>query len=169
MSHCSRGMTMVVLNALLSVTAASAEPLDRLLRAEIESLSARLTDGFATFDHADAHYAARSTPLANHVVVLFGLTSWGGGNGSRQFMAVVRRNDESIEFPDGRRARPYQLMGVVQIGSDFDRWFKTVELRKDRVVRSGRRWTNRDAHCCPSLDVHAAYQISERGLNEVTR
>ena len=169
MKSYSRGIALVLLlNALLG-TSVAAEPLDKLLQAEIESLAAKLTDGFATFDHADAHWGAKDTPLADRVVVLFGLTSWGGGNGSRQFMAVVQRNDESIEFPDGRRTRPYQLMGLVQVGGDFDRWFKTVELRQDRVMLSGRRWTKGDAHCCPSGDARTVYRVTERGLNEVTR
>jgi len=67
----------------------------------------------------------------------------------------------------GRRKR--QLIGLVQVGNDFDRWFKHVELRQDRAILSGGRWTKSDAHCCPSAEARAVYRISKHGLNEVTR
>jgi hypothetical protein len=160
---------MALLIAFVSVTANAAEPPDRLLQAEIESLAAKLTDGVATLDHADTYFGAKGTPQSDEVVVLFAMTSWAGGNGSRQFMAVLGRDDASNQVPNGRRARRYQLLGLVAVGSDSDRWFKHVELRGDRVMLSGGRWLKGDAHCCPSGDARAVYQISERGLNEVTR
>ncbi len=166
----SRVLTLVaLLNALLGTTLA-AEPLDELLQAEIDSLAAKLTDGVAYLGAApEAHWGEEKTPLANHVVVLFVLTSWAGGNGSRQFMAVMEHNDEPIEFPNGRRFRPYRLVGVVQVGRDFDRAFKTVELRQDRVILGGHRWLKGDAHCCPSGETRAVYRVTERGVNEVPR
>jgi hypothetical protein len=155
--------------ALGAMPTRAAQPLDALLRAEVEGLAAMLSDGFARFDHADAQYGLNDTPFAERVVVLFSLTSWGGGNGSRQFLAVMERNDASVEFPDGRRARHYQLIGVIQVGDDFERWFKSFSLQGDRVVLKGRRWTKGDAHCCPSLDTDSSYRVTSHGLSEVTR
>jgi hypothetical protein len=125
-----------------------------------------LSDGHAQFDGADATYGpARDTPFAGRVVVLLGLGGWGGGNGSRQFLAVMER----LVYATRARARTspaYRLVGVVQVGADYDRWFKIVELQGDRVVLRGRGWTKNDAHCCPSLDTSAVYRVTERGINE---
>lgn len=160
---------VALLTVLLTGTVDAAESLDPVLYAEIQRLAATLTDGFAMLDQADSYPGAKGTRLADHSIVVMAFSGWGGGNGSVQFMALFRHNDASFQFPDGNRARPYQLLGVVQIGDDSDRWFKTVEVRGDRVLLSGRRWAKGDAHCCPSLDARAAYRISERGINEATR
>lgn len=165
-------MRTVVVAALLgvaSIAAQAPEPPDRALQAEIESLAAKLTDGIATLDHADTYFGAKGTPQSDDVVVLFAMTSWAGGNGGRQFMAVLSRNDPSNQVPNGPRTRSYQLLGLVPVGSDGDRWFKHVELRADRVILTGGRWMPHDAHCCPSGKARAVYRISERGLNEITR
>jgi len=73
---------MALLIAFVSVAAHAAEPPDRLLQVEIESLAAKLTDGVATLDHADTYFGANRTPFSDHVIVLLALTSWGGGNGN---------------------------------------------------------------------------------------
>jgi len=164
----ARIATLIVVLGV-TVNASDAVEPDRFLFSEIEGLAARLTDGFATLDRADTYAGPKRTVLEGHFIVMLAMTSWGGGNGSVQFMAVFRHNDASVRFPDGQRARRYQLLGLVQVGTDSDRWFKSVELRQDRVILTGASWAKGDAHCCPSLDARAVYRFSERGINEVTR
>jgi len=159
---------VAVLLVAIGVPVDAAEPLDPVLYSEIQRLAAMLTDGFATLDQADAYRFGPKAALSDHVVVMLAMTSWGGGNGSRQFMAVFRHNESSDPFPGGRQARPYQFVGLVQVGSGFDRWFEKVELRQNLVVLTGRRWARSDAHCCPSLPARAVYRVSEHGLNQDT-
>ena len=112
---------------------------------------------------------AANTPLAGHVVVLFSLASWGGGNGSRQFLASLERYDSDIRFPDGRGPQPYSLVALVQTGQDFDRYFKEMQLAGDRITLKGGLWAKGDAHCCPTLTTTTTYRFSSRGLNEMNR
>ena len=63
--------------ALGAMPTRAAQPLDALLRAEVEGLAAMLSDGFARFDHADAQYGLNDTPFAERVVVLFSLDLMG--------------------------------------------------------------------------------------------
>lgn len=140
-----------------------ADPPDPALLAELHGLSRSLSDGFAVFDSADAKQGP-----SGKVFVLFALTSWGGGNGGKQFLAVFQSND-AARLPDGRLRPLYSLETVVPIGRDFDRWFKQLELKGDRILLRGRRWARRDAHCCPSLELTTAYRLTTRGLIETTK
>ena len=154
-----RALSFVIgFSVIAAVHSLAAQTIEPELLNEVRELSARLSDGIATFDSAEAKGSD------TRVFVVFGMTSWGGGNGSRQFLAVFERQDGTL---NGQPLKPYRLEAVVQIGSGFDRWFSTFEVRDDRAELYGRRWAPKDAHCCPTLDERATYRFSDRGLGEV--
>jgi hypothetical protein len=171
------GLKCTVTCALVGclILAASAIPagtqtVDRALQKDVEALTALITDGFATFNGVEVvRRGTANTSLADDVVVLFSLTNWGGGNGTRQFLAVMEHHDADIRFLDGRAARRYSLLALVQAGADFDRYFRKMELRGDRIVLTGRRWAKEDAHCCPSIEASTSYRFGPYGLTEVAR
>jgi hypothetical protein len=162
-------LVAVVAGAVFWSKPVGAAPLDPELQSVVERLAERFSDGVAIFIGGDAAYGQERTPFESHVVVLFGLTSWGGGNGSRQFLAVFERHVLSPEFPNGRRFQPYQLLAVVPVGDDADRWFKSIELEQDLIVLVGGRWLKDDAHCCPSAVARTVYRLESRGLLEQPR
>jgi hypothetical protein len=163
-----RRVTAVVLLISIRAVPAIAQSADPVLLKRLEAVAASVTDGYAKYEGPSVVKQGRaSTPLAGHVVALFSLSSWGGGNGSRQFLAVLQRNNSDIRFPDGRRPPPYSLLALVQTGEDFDRFFKDVQLTGDRITLTGGRWAKNDAHCCPSGTTTATYRFSAHGLNEV--
>jgi hypothetical protein len=147
---------------------AAADELEPKLEAAVTTLSMQLSDGIATYIGGQAAYGATGSPFEGQVAVLFGLTSWGGGNGSIQFLAVYTRLDESISI-SGRRFQPFQLLAVAQVGEDFERWFKAIRLERDRIVVEGGRWLKSDAHCCPTGTARAVYRLGRGGLDESAR
>jgi hypothetical protein len=165
-SDLTRALLVAVLVLAPAVRPSGAGPLDPELERVVETLALQFSDGIATFIGGEAEQGEKGTLLEGKIVVLFGLTSWGGGNSSRQFLAVFERHDELFEGPNGRRIKPYQLLAVVQVGDDFYRWFKTIELRQDLMILRGRSWLKADPHCCPSEDTAATYRLSQRGLVE---
>jgi hypothetical protein len=61
------------------------------LYAEIQSLAAYLSDGFATLEHADAYWGARDTVLSDRVTV------FSRNDPSRQARAVYRVSDRGLD------------------------------------------------------------------------
>ena len=149
---------------------AGADVLEPKLEAAVTSLSMQLSDGVATYIGGLAAYGAAGSPFDGQVVVLFGLTSWAGGNGSRQFIAVYARLDESVPI-DGRHFQPFQLVAVAPVGGEvkFERWFKSMRLERDGIVVEGGRWLKADSHCCPSATANAVYRLGRSGLSESPR
>jgi hypothetical protein len=147
-----------------------AQTTDRLKK-ELETIAALVSDGYGRYEGPESVVrGAAQTPFADRTVVLFSLKEAGGGNGwARQFLAVLQRNAPDMRFPNGRAPRAYSLVALVQTGDDFDRFFKQIELRRDRIVLKGAGWAKDDAHCCPSLEATATYRLSAHGLNEVQR
>ena len=157
--------------SVVVVTPIDAQGIDSALRKDLDTVATMVSDGYGRYEGPDSvQRGAANTPFADQTVVLFSLKNSGGGNGwARQFLVVLRRNDASIRFPDGRSPRAYSLLALVQTGDDFDRFFRQIELRGDRIVLKGRRWAKDDAHCCPSLEATTTYRLSAHGLNEVQR
>ena len=149
---------------------AKAQSVDPVLLKRLTAIAAFVTDGYAKYiGPSIVKRGAANTPFAGHVVVLFSLANWGGGNGSRQFLAILERYDSDIRFPDGRGPQPYSLVALVQTGQDFDRYFKEMQLAGDRITLKGGLWAKGDAHCCPTLTTTTTYRFSSRGLNEMNR
>ena len=162
--------TVLLVASIISTLPADAQSPDPALLTRLEAIAAFVTDGYATYQGAShVERGPRGTPLANHVVALFSLSGWGGGNGSRQFLAVLERQDPEVRFPDGRAPQSYSLRAFAQIGDDFDRYFKEMQLSGDRIRLKGGLWARNDAHCCPSRNVTATYRFSSHGLDEVSR
>ena len=70
---------------------------------------------------------------------------------------------------DGRESQAYSLRALVQTGDDFDRYFKEMQVSRDRITLTGGLWVKTDAHCCPSRTATAIYRFSSHGLDEVSR
>ena len=118
-------------------TQSPAQSVDAALKAEVEAVAARLTDGYARFEGVtQVTRGAENTPLAGRVVVLFGMTAWGGGNGLRQFLAVLDHHDS---IPAGGPARPYSLFAMTTVGRDFDRLRTLVSDVMEGRSKQGRR------------------------------
>lgn len=160
----------VFLAAIISASPAEGQSQDTALLKRLETIAAFVTDGNAKYQGPSIVKRGQpGTPLAGHIVALFSLSGWGGGNGSRQFLAVLEQHDSAIRLPDGRERQPYSLLALVQTGDDFDRYFKEMQVSGDRITLKGGLWAKKDAHCCPSLIATATYRFSSHGLNEVNR
>ena len=170
MKRTMNGLLVGLLLLAASAIPAEAQSVDPALQKDVRALTALITDGFAKFNGVEVvRRGAANTSLAGHVVVLFSLTNWGGGNGTRQFLAVMEHNGADIRFPDGRAARRYALLALAEAGRDFDRYFRTMEIKGDGIVLTGRRWAKEDAHCCPAIEASTSYRFGPYGLTEVTR
>ena len=162
-------VTAAVLLAAVCTTPADGQTIDAALRKQLETLATMVSEGYGRYEGPDAvKRGATNTPFADRTVALFSLKDSGGGNGwARQFLVVLQRNDPGIRFPDGRAPRAYSLLALVQTGDDFDRFFRQIELRGERIVLKGARWAKDDAHCCPTLEATTTYRLDAHGLNEV--
>jgi hypothetical protein len=159
-----------LLAAIISAPRAEAQSPDPALLKRLQAIAAFVTDGHAKYEAPSIIKRGQAgTPLAGHVVALFSLSGWGGGNGSRQFLAVLERHDTEVRVPEGRGSQSYSLLALVQTGHDFDRFFQEMQLSGDRITLTGGLWAKKDAHCCPSLIATATYRFSSHGLNEVNR
>jgi hypothetical protein len=158
----------VALWLVLSPGRGAAAELPGAVDAAIARIAPLLSDGHARYEGGAIAAACDSaaSPAAD-MAVLFGLTGWGGGNGSRQFLAILTPLDTDGALR-GSETRPYALVGVIPVGADFDRWFDTMEAVPHRVVLHGKRWGAKDAHCCPSRTVRTVYEITPHGIDEVS-
>ena len=100
-------------------------------------------------------------------IVLFNIESFGGGNNSRQFMAIFSRGIKDGGYPDWP-FHEWRLYGVTKVGSDWDRWFSEINCKENRITLSGVSWIEgKDAHCCPSGTVQADFLFSPYSIHEV--
>lgn len=140
------------------------------LQKAFETLAGQLSDGIAEFDTARVAAGKPGSRFHDKVVALIFLTSWAGGNGSRQFLAVFEHHpSDPHDPPIDDRLVPLQLLGVVPVGEDFRRMLQSVELQDDEILLQGLSWLKSDAHCCPTVPVRVIYRFDERGLVEITR
>ncbi len=160
---------VLLLAFIISASQADAQSQDPALLKRLEAVAASVTDGYAKYDGPSIVKRGQTgTPLAAHVVVLFSLSGWGGGNGSRQFLAVLEQHDAEVRAPGNRVPQAYSLRALVQTGDDSDRYFKEMQVSRDRITLTGGFWVKKDAHCCPSRIATATYRFSSHGLDEVS-
>lgn len=128
-------------------------------KSAVTAIAALLTDGYAILNDSKDLGAARIAGLREEVTVkLLTLEGWAGGNSAKQFLVVLASGST-------QKAK-HHLLGVIRVGTDFDRMFQTGTLSGDVVTLKGKAWVEEDAHCCPSAAIETRYKIGAHSIEE---
>lgn len=151
-----RSAWLPLIVALLAVPSRAAMP-DPALRAAVVQLASLLSDGDARLDPADITVKQSGAQVA----VLFALQGAGGGNGRWQYLAFFAPNEDLPR--SNAAASRYRLLGFAQIGSRGVRLFdaRSAVLRQGRLLVNGADYEPKDAMCCPSRRIRAAFSMTD--------
>ena len=160
---------------IAALSAASrAATIDESLLDEIRKLAASLSDGPAYLleENIEVDFATLPGTFGDEpgAVVLLTVGRFGGGHNTHQFLAAfynLQSNAALGRSPDLPR-HEWRLGGLTRVGQDFERMFDTVHVSGRRVTLSGKAWVPvKDAHCCPSREIKAAYEVSPYLFKEI--
>jgi len=147
---------------------ALASSLRPLITERVVSLTSLMSDGIASLHEESLVFVESSLTEYGEthkvVSVIFNISDWGGGNGSRQYLAIFKHNDEASTF-EPYKANTLQLLSVVKVGARSERWFNAIEQKQMHIYLRGLAWQD-DALCCPSQPIEVVYVYENHGFTE---
>jgi hypothetical protein len=161
-------IAILIFSLLLSAFCIADETTDPQLLSELKALTEIMSDGIAVLVDApilQKDFSSASTGAAK--AVIFNIEGWRGGNTSTQYLAIYLRNSFGEEWPPNKPFHKLSLHSLVKIGSDFERQFISLEIKKDIIHLSGKAWGPNDAHCCPTVPISIQFKIESQGVREI--
>lgn len=159
--------SLTFLLGLLLLTAGPihAAPLDtKPIHNAISVLINQFSDGHAVSypEFRKIHFTRLFDDEADSAIAFFSIEGFDGGNYHAEYMAVF------APVSTAKKARPYRLIGVTQIGGRGWRTFdwRSLIISEDTVTISGMAWQDKDPSCCPSAPINITFQIQRSGISE---